>query len=33
MLKTGYDYFVDLPVFELADIIKEVRELGKKQRV
>lgn len=30
MLKTGYDYFVDLPVFELADIIKEVKGLGKK---
>lgn len=32
-LRTGIDYLLNLSVLELFEIVKEVAEIGKKQRV
>ena len=31
--KTGLDYFMKLPVTELLELVKELNDIGKKQRV
>ncbi len=32
VLKTGIDYFLSLPVFELREIAEEVADIGKQQQ-
>lgn len=31
--KTGLDYFMKMPVTELLELVKELNDIGKKQRV
>lgn len=32
-LRTGVDYFMNLSLFDLKEIMKEVAEIGKEQRI